>query len=28
MSSGIPYQAIINLYISDCAEQKKKLQIN
>lgn len=25
--SGIPYQTLINLYLSDCAEQKKKLQI-
>ena len=27
-SSGIPYQTLINLYLSDCAEQKKKLQLN
>lgn len=26
-SSGIPYQTLINLYLSDCAEQKKQLQI-
>lgn len=26
-SSGIPYQTLINLYLTDCAEQKKKLQI-
>lgn len=26
--SGIPYQTLINLYLSDCAEQKKDLQIN
>lgn len=26
--SGIPYQTLINLYLSDCAEQKKQLQIN
>lgn len=27
-SSGIPYQTLINLYLSDCSEKKKKLQIN
>lgn len=27
-SSGIPYQTLINLYLSDCAEQNKQLQIN
>lgn len=27
-SSGIPYQTLINLYLSDCAEQEKQLQIN
>ena len=26
--SGIPYQTLINLYLSDCVEQKKHLQIN
>ena len=26
--SGIPYQTLINLYLSDCAENKKPLQIN
>ncbi|MCI8852150.1 MAG: BrnA antitoxin family protein [Lachnospiraceae bacterium] len=26
--SGIPYQTIINLYLSDCAQHKKQLQIN
>ncbi|NBH74244.1 antitoxin [Clostridiaceae bacterium] len=26
--SGIPYQTLINLYLSDCAEQKKQLQIH
>ena len=26
--SGIPYQTLINLYLSDCAEQKKQLQSN
>ena len=25
--SGIPYQTLINLYLSDCATQKKQLQI-
>ena len=26
--SGIPYQTLINLYLSDCAKQKKQLQIS
>lgn len=26
-NSGIPYQTLINLYLSDCAKQKKQLQI-
>jgi len=26
-SSGIPYQTLINLYLSDCAAQKKQLQL-
>ena len=26
--SGIPYQTLINLYLSECAEQEKLLQIN
>lgn len=26
--SGIPYQTLINLYLSDCAEQKKQLKIS
>ena len=26
--SGIPYQTLINLYLSECALQKKKLQIS
>lgn len=26
--SGIPYQTLINLYLSDCAKQKKKLQLS
>ena len=25
---GIPYQTLINLYLSDCATKKKQLQIN
>ena len=25
--SGIPYQTLINLYLSDCAKQKKRLQM-
>ncbi len=27
-STGIPYQTLINLYLSDCAVQKKQLQIS
>jgi predicted DNA binding CopG/RHH family protein len=26
--SGIPYQVLINLYLSDCAINKKKLQMS
>ena len=26
--SGIPYQTLINLYLSDCARNKKQLQIS
>ena len=26
-SSGIPYQTLINLYLSDCAAHQKKLQM-
>lgn len=26
--SGIPYQTLINLYLLDCAEQKKQLQLS
>ena len=26
--SGIPYQTLINLYLSDCAKHKKKLQMS
>ena len=25
--SGIPYQTLINLYLTDCAKNKKRLQI-
>lgn len=27
-ASGIPYQTLINLYLADCAEHHKKLQIS
>lgn len=27
-TSGIPYQTLINLYLSDCAANKKQLQIS
>ena len=27
-SSGIPYQALINLYLSDCVAQKRELQMS
>lgn len=26
--SGIPYQVLINLYLSDCAKHKKRLQMS
>lgn len=26
--SGIPYQTLINLYLSDCATQKRELQMS
>lgn len=26
--SGIPYQTLINLYLTDCAKNKKQLQIS
>lgn len=26
--SGIPYQMLINLYLTDCARQKKQLQLS
>ena len=25
---GIPYQTLINLYLSDCVKQKKELQVS
>ena len=25
---GIPYQTLINLYLTDCAKQKKQLQLS
>lgn len=27
-NSGIPYQTLINFYLSDCVAQKKQLQLN
>ncbi|MCD8120353.1 MAG: BrnA antitoxin family protein [Lachnospiraceae bacterium] len=27
-STGIPYQTLINMYLSDCAVNKKKLQMS
>ena len=27
-SSGIPYQTLINLYLSDCAKQNRQLNIS
>ncbi len=27
-TSGIPYQTLINLYLSDCANQKRKINIS
>ena len=27
-SSGIPYQTLINLYLTDCVSQKKQLQMS
>ena len=26
--TGIPYQTLINLYLADCAEKKKKLKLD
>lgn len=28
VSSGIPYQTLINLYLSDCVSQKRELQLS
>ena len=28
VSTGIPYQTLINLYLADCAANKKKLQMS
>ena len=28
VQSGIPYQTLINLYLTDCAEKKRELQID
>lgn len=27
-SSGIPYQTLINLYLADCANEKKQLKLS
>ena len=27
-SSGIPYQTLINLYLTDCAEKKRQLSLS
>ena len=27
-ASGIPYQTLINLYLSDCVAQKRELQVS
>ena len=27
-SSGIPYQRLINLYLTDCVEKKRQLQVS
>jgi len=26
--TGLPYQSLINLYLQDCAQSKKKLKLN
>ncbi len=26
--TGVPYQSLINLYLQDCAQSKKKLQLH
>lgn len=28
VSSGIPYQTLINLYLSDCASQKRHIDVS
>lgn len=28
VSTGIPYQTLINLYLADCAAKKKKIQMS
>lgn len=28
ISSGIPYQTLINLYLSDCASQKRQITLS
>ena len=28
LESGIPYQTLINLYLSECAKQKKNVQVS
>ena len=28
VSSGIPYQTLINLYLTDCAAQKRQLAVS
>ena len=28
INTGIPYQTLINLYLEDCAEKKKKLHLH
>ena len=28
VSTGLPYQTLINLYLADCAANKKKLQMS
>ena len=27
MQNGIPYQTLINMYLTDCAENKRKLHL-
>ena len=28
MDSGIPYQTLINLYLTDCAEKKRQISLS